>query len=67
MRYTECSISILVYWSRELLHSNSWFIATILLLDSVVVGAWQGYVLYGIGLSLSIVKGCCCAKTDCPC
>ena len=34
---------------------------------TVVVGAWWGYVLNGIGLSLSIVKGCCCAKTDCPC
>lgn len=34
---------------------------------SVVVGAWQGYVLYEIGPSLSIVEGCCCAKMDCPC
>ena len=34
---------------------------------TVVVDAWRGYVLYGIGLSLSIVKGCCCAQTDCPC
>jgi len=63
-------LSILLFFLKNLTRQYDGKINSVSVETSiciVVVGAWRGYMLYGIGLSLSTVKECCCAQTDCPC